>query len=763
MLNSIINIDLHIHSKLSAYKEEPGFVENSSVDHLDVLFKKLDDHNINLFSFTDHNRFDVELYEKALEIIEDENKYTNVKGLLSGVEFDVILEDKDGMKPCHIITIFDTKEKKDREKIQTCINEDKLLLPQESYTKERYEALLKKIGLNTILIVHQKQSLDIIDKTHKSLSGSVKDPYSIIKIGYISALEYQKSAVEGILKNNLKDLEKQVPLFTGSDCHQWKYYPKHDKNASYEIERFTTMKCLPTFKGVLLSLTSPNTRINLIKKLKKPNYLEKFNLGDKEVSFDYGINAIVGENGAGKSTLMKLLNGDTRANYVKRIKKDSDFILEQTLSEDDTLFVEQSEIVRKLNDKQLFDSSFYEEVDNSEFKTAYQEFDKKLKRFIEHNVTLNEMYKKLDNTKIVIDPEMEISTFFLQIDTTTLKLQNTNDVNERKESLKTILLNIKKEIANEYYNGTQKKSLIEIYNSFLGFYKEIAISYYKIVCSNGVKNAIINQCNEYKVNVKTRQTAVDTQVSTYKENKQAVISNFISFIEKEKENNKLPNSVKILSSDSDKSENGFVFKKIAKYSGSNVEEVYMKKMFIQDYQCITNLSEINTKEEMKRAIMGCANISDINEKWSTNFKRFMDEMTDSDEFILDAGNDVKQGRTLGQISLTYYKYHLNSENSAEVICIDQPEDNISNNHINQSLINYLNILRKDKQIIIVTHNPLLIINLDVDNVIQVELLNNKIYCKSGCLEDESSEILKYIAENMDGGKESIERRYKLYD
>lgn len=74
--------------------------------------------------------------------------------------------------------------------------------------------------------------------------------------------------------------------------------------------------------------------------------------------------------------------------------------------------------------------------------------------------------------------------------------------------------------------------------------------------------------------------------------------------------------------------------------------------------------------------------------------------------------------------------------------------------------NYLNNLRNNKQIIFVTHNPLLVINLDVDNVIIMENKGGKIDIQSGCLE--YNDNLNRIAELLDGGKELIEKRLKLY-
>ena len=63
MNNFNIKIDLHIHSKASEYKENYEIVKNSTKDNINVLIDRLIQRGINLFSFTDHNRFDNELFE----------------------------------------------------------------------------------------------------------------------------------------------------------------------------------------------------------------------------------------------------------------------------------------------------------------------------------------------------------------------------------------------------------------------------------------------------------------------------------------------------------------------------------------------------------------------------------------------------------------------------------------------------------------------------------------------------------------------------
>ena len=62
-LSNIINIDLHIHSSESSYKEKKGYVDESNINNIEILLKNLNINNINMFAITDHNRFNYELYD----------------------------------------------------------------------------------------------------------------------------------------------------------------------------------------------------------------------------------------------------------------------------------------------------------------------------------------------------------------------------------------------------------------------------------------------------------------------------------------------------------------------------------------------------------------------------------------------------------------------------------------------------------------------------------------------------------------------------
>ena len=192
-------------------------------------------------------------------------------------------------------------------------------------------------------------------------------------------------------------------------------------------------------------------------------------------------------------------------------------------------------------------------------------------------------------------------------------------------------------------------------------------------------------------------------------------------------------------------------------------EHYYLKMFNKEYNCIDKLQSIDSYKKFTDAVRTCTSASDINAKWTENFDKFISDAVKTSDYIME-GTDQKIGNTLGEMSLSYYKFFTQGDREWKVLIVDQPEDNISNNNISRKLISYFNSIRDERQIIFVTHNPLLVVNLDADNIIFVNNDNGELRAQNGCLEyeDEHTNILELIAENMDGGKETIEKRLKVY-
>lgn len=109
---------------------------------------------------------------------------------------------------------------------------------------------------------------------------------------------------------------------------------------------------------------------------------------------------------------------------------------------------------------------------------------------------------------------------------------------------------------------------------------------------------------------------------------------------------------------------------------------------------------------------------------------------------------------------------LSYENSREgIYIIDQPEDNISQSAIKTYLLDRFKTMGENRQVIMVTHNPQFIVNLDIDNLIFITKESERIKIYSGALEFVCPEysILDIVAKNIDGGLDSIRKRWKRYE
>ena len=116
------------------------------------------------------------------------------------------------------------------------------------------------------------------------------------------------------------------------------------------------------------------------------------------------------------------------------------------------------------------------------------------------------------------------------------------------------------------------------------------------------------------------------------------------------------------------------------------------------------------------------------------------------------------------------------------ILIDQPEDSLDNRAIYSELVSYLKTKKKERQIILVSHNPNVVVGSDAEQVIvanQNGIKNQnrdsfKFQYVSGSLENSSQKnaeelcillsqgIREHVCDILEGGKEAFNRREKKY-
>ena len=580
MLNEIISVDLHIHSYASKYKETNGIVDNSTKENLDVLFQKLQDNKINLFSITDHNRFDSELYLEAKAILES-GVYTEVKEILAGVEFDVKLEEE--QKSCHILTYFEINDyKKDYIHISNKIEEKLLTNKTEYYSKEQLEDLLKSIGLNTILIACQRKSLDNGNGNHNSLSDSTRNPYDYIKVGYVDALEYQKPKVEGILINNLKEFDKSIGLICGSDCHEWAVYPNHDSKQVKLEAYYSNIKILPSYKGLLMALTSPNTRFNR-SETKNSNYINEIKLNNKDVFLSNGINAVIGENGSGKSSLLKIMIGNCKESHVNKIKE-ANSIITKSINLSRTKIIPQADIINKFNKSSLFSESenLFVQIDNTKFEKLIDEYSSSLYEYVMHNIKVKDFINSLIDSAVKIEDKyesIEKPPYYIIISSSNDFSNIDNPHIERAQKLENIITLLQDEIDTKYYSTEDIQVLNSSLSNLKTLYEKINKLSKIVKAESSVKNIIVNKIMTYNSNINELKTSQDKEKDIYINKKKTIKDNVVKAIKFNIIEKNVKDFPPPISGYSDNETNGFIFKKVAFYNNAELKQEFFKIMF----------------------------------------------------------------------------------------------------------------------------------------------------------------------------------------
>ena len=759
MLNSLIRVDLHIHSKASSYKDKGVDLSACDAEHVDVLLDKLveAENSIDMFSVTDHNRFDTTLYEELYKRIDERGLSIH---LLSGVEFDVELQK--GKPAAHIIAIFNAKDAADREKIQATIECDGLIETESGfYALDKFESLLRHIGLSTILIVHQHAGFGG-NQRKRSAGSASDDAIGLYQYGFFDALEYNNRRVQGILRGELADLRLPARMVVGSDCHEWSCYPRHDHNQTMPDAYYAEIRALPTFRGLLMALTSPDTRIGRRDYEWKDGYCPEIELCGRQIPLSPGLNVLIGENGSGKSSLLDLLcDKQGKKAHVKKIGKEYDFCCRQKPIS--PVYIQQGQLQESYGKGTIFDASLFVEPNNTSFDSAVRAYAGGVKNIIADNISRNDLRKKARSTSIL--PAHEEETFKFTVTYADGFANEGNPWASRASQLQTINTLLEQETAySDNYTADEIEKLKKAAALIEEVRSSVAMRSDSRIMTNGVKSIILRVFKKYEIDIESRSSDLDRKSAAYRKDKAAFVDIVVDLARAElRESPKLPSSIVPMDSGITRNQqNGFSFVRRTAYSDLEDYADDFLQSFNTQYRSIDKLLKIDTREEAAKAIP-----SGKPDTWESDYdgltKKFIEKLCVATNTILD-GEDKATGNTLGERALTYYKYLSYGPTAAEVFIADQPEDNISNQRISSDLIEYLADLRRRSQIIIVTHNPLLVVNLDADNVIALRRDKRGLErVVSGCLESEDTgSVLGEVASILDGGKEAIKRRLAAY-
>lgn len=160
-----------------------------------------------------------------------------------------------------------------------------------------------------------------------------------------------------------------------------------------------------------------------------------------------------------------------------------------------------------------------------------------------------------------------------------------------------------------------------------------------------------------------------------------------------------------------------------------------------------------------------------------------------DDYFFDYWNIIYKEDKLGEMSTGKASFVIlmlivGLSKSKAPILIDQPEDNLDNRSITTDLVTYLRGKKLERQIILVTHNPNVVVNADAENIIianqkgqsdtemttsyQFDYINGSLENSFDKVPNFKGDVLKsmgireHIAEIVEGGKEAFKNREKKY-
>ena len=774
IVEELVKVDLHIHS-VASIKKDKAKVKNNTIDNLNILMERLKINKIDMISITDHNTFDIKMYYAAKSY-----EGNGLKKVLPGIEFDVEIKNE----RVHIITIFDDNSSDKLNKISNIINVPFDNDLKNAFTEKMFKEILKNIDLNVLLIVHQKSGVRANNQNENLAKIGEKEFDNIIGIDYFDAVEFRSGKVEGIL-NDYK-YEKQLNnlrYITGTDCHDWSVYPQQDKNDKTDI-KYSYVKSLPTFKGLVMALTEPQRITTSPFEITKP-FIKKIGLTlngkNNDIKLSPGLNVIIGDNSIGKSLLLeslidpsfKTIKPKTRQtgykNYLKNKKiKISSFNAEELKKiqyDCQGGIRDKFQSGTKLLDLPFFKEKFRELKNDSDFISIYS-YVNKLLSVIDYNQKLEDKENELD-FEIEIPCEIENSTHLLRI------VDNLND-NKKDysiiiEKLQNIIRNLNDLCKIDEFKETKIiRVIIEKLNKILEKYvikKQVDND------NELIKGIIKNVCKNYEEKNLKISEAQENKLTLFRQN---IISSTKKIVEYIKiNNNKVENTLKnfdIIKMKSEENIEGkyrFVTKTLETQVGiKEMNEILTFPLSnIKSVDSAEKLTNLTCKEKLKKNLPEVG--QDAREIYKNAVREYINSKILKQELIIYKSEEkLEQGNSPGKNALIYLDV-LSDENSKKLYIVDQPGDDISHTKLNSDVIDILRRMSSKKQVLFITHKPELVVNLDVDNVIIVKESKSGIEVVNGALEYEDKtkniNILKEVADILDGGEETIRKRWKRYD
>lgn len=650
-----------------------------------------------------------------------------------------------------------------------------------AYERDDYFAILKEVGLDFVMIAHQKKTPTSTQKPHKSdvMSLGRETFNELLFMEYFDAYEFRQRDNEIFnkkfsLDNNVKE---KLRFVTGSDCHNWNFYPNSSENE--DDVRFTYLKALPTFKGLVMAITDYH-RINYSGSFwGQGRYVKELciNIHGKKnyVPLSRGINVVIGDNSIGKSLLLHELTEERAITSLPKLKKGYEKYLCQNGIEVETKIAEkdifkfnyQGQIREIFEDENLkadryLAEFFPNEIDAQGYRRIVEQELESFYKRLEYKFDYDDKINQLLPLELLDEEEIE-NELVLGIE---LETQDISKLQKLVEEFKSVISSMKKGlIANSELDEKDRNHLeseVEFLEMLLQKYSN---KYEKAKLERTKINAFNTALKTFKRKYSERQTDQQNRHNAFSEEKKILAENIANLIKTR--NSLTPYECLIEETEVEPEVNpvdAFLF--VSKIAIEKIDNAYFEEILKGSLKKGNRIQvEEITREDLRKMISRYpTEIDDPLEALKFKIKTRLDADFKPIKAITENGKDVYTDLSAGFNSRIYFKLLSGEEKNKGIYIIDQPEDHISQKAIKEDVLEQFRNMAKRRQIIMVTHNPQFIVNLDVDNVIFLSK-EKEVMIQSGALEYEDDEysILKIVADNIDGGIYTIQQRVKRYE
>lgn len=779
-----LKIDLHIHSvESNKYKANDYEGDKYNYSELKRILVK---EGINLFSITDHNCINMELYGELIENQDDLLKEN--LNFIVGCELDIYdCEIYDEI--FHCLVFFDTL---DIENINKMLKE-LVIRGEKGYKYPNLGTIFKKF------IDNEMKDFILIPHFNNKSKG-LKD-----RDMHVKAVECLKRSVFNAYEdtNNLDKINKSfeiyskvghpdLPILIFSDCHDINVYPKRDKDED-KISEFLSIlgNVKHPFESLKLAFQDAEIRIgsddlNYFRKTILPEdscYIDKIIINKSVIGFSPYQNTIIGGFGSGKSFLLNLiLNGkegfkgnllDSYGDLLDTIDTfeiiTSEGIPRKSLYE----LKDRIDIIRFEQHEGIFYNSIIDENEKNHLEDKLKIIFPTLEPI--ELVDFNELIEKYNSLTATLDENItdKINYEHLFASDKFYKIKDESScfevVNEENLDSSELVEQLEREMELELfgipvYTQKEKNRILEtaklikdknkIWNNNMSRYNKM-IDYIDFGVQK-FNNKQLKNNRELKGNRDVyngiKKYLGELYNDIFELKKECMhYENKLSQQQYDKYKNKIllssPGSYSLITS----------YKVTKEYTTINEELFSVKNMKESLFQSLLNKITNNTNFRQNKEDFGECLEKYYQDIFYKNFSEFKYDIQKDGESIMKKSAGEKANMILDII------FEIIGSNMAKdkqtILLIDQPEDHLDNENIDKSIVRKIRTMKQNNklpQFIFVSHNANISITADSENII----IANK---DGGCCKYVNSGIedpvfIDKVCEILEGGRDALRTR-----